>query len=106
MIGVLRSKPLGRAVSAAVPTTGTAFDIRPSNFGGHTVRQVQVTSDALAFVAFGPAASPPSPTTVNSVYHEAESTMIYTLGGVREDEHYFYVYAASGTADVRLSYFG
>lgn len=105
-VGVLRSKPLGRAANAAVSTTGAAFDIRPTTFGGRPVHQVQVTSDGLIFVAWGPAASPPTPTTTNSTYHEAGSTMIYTLGGVREDEHYFYAYAVTGTADVRVSFFG
>lgn len=105
-VGVLRSKPLGRGTNAAVSTTGVAFDMRPTVFNGRQVHQVQVTSDVLAFIAWGPAASPPTPTTTNSTYHEADSTMIYTLGGVREDELYFYVYAATGTAEVRVSFFG
>ncbi len=105
-VGVLRSKPLGRGVNAAVDTDGVAFDMRPSVFAGKTVHQVQMTSDALAFVAWGSAATPPAPTTVNTTYHEAGSTMVYTLGGVREDERYFYVYAVTGTVDVRVSFFG
>lgn len=105
-VGVLRSKPLGRGIDAAVTTAGAAFDIRPRTFGGKTVHQVQVTSDALTFVAWGPSAAPPAPTTTNSTYHEAGSTMVYTLGGVREDERYFYVYAVAGTTEIRVSFFG
>lgn len=105
-VGVLRSKPLGRAIDAAVDTDGIAVDMRPSVFAGKTVHQVQVTSGALAFVAWGPAALPPAPTTTNTAYLEAGATMVYTMGGVREDELYFYVYAVTGTVEVRLSFFG
>ena len=107
MSTILRSKPLARTINAAVPTTGIAVDLRPTSHGGRTPRQVQVTSDVLAFVGSGASASPPPPTTPNTGYHEAGATMVYTLGGGREAaDDYWYVYAAAGTADVRVTVFG
>lgn len=99
---VLRSWPKGRAADASVDTDGTAFDLRRSAHGGYMVSQVVVKADVLCFVGVGPSATPPAPTTSNTSYHEP-GIWIYTLARDREEELYFYVYATSGTADVRVS---
>lgn len=103
---MLRSEPLGRVANAAVDTDGIAIDLRPSTYGDVPPRQIEVTSDVLAFVGTGDASTPPAPTTTNSAYHEAGATMLYTLDGKRERHNYWYVYAVTGTADVRASLFG
>ena len=68
---MLRSEPLGRVANAAVDTDGIAIDLRPSTYGDVPPRQIEVTSDVLAFVGTGDASTPPAPTTTNSAYHEA-----------------------------------
>lgn len=101
----LRGRPIGRGVSASVGTTGEAFDLRPITRTGHHTRQVEVSVDGLAFVGVGPSATPPTPTTTNTSYQEADTTMLYTLDGNRNVESYFYVYATTGTITARVSMF-
>lgn len=102
----MRSEPLGRATDAAVDADGIAFDLRPETYGGATPRQLELTADVLCFVGNGAAAVPPAPTTANTAYHEAGSTMLYTLDAKRERKNYWYVYAVAGTAEIRISVFG
>jgi hypothetical protein len=102
----MRSEPLGRAANATVATTGIAIDMRPVTYNGVTPRQIEITADVLCFVGVGLTGPPPAPTTTNSAYHEAGTTMLYTLDGKRARKNYWYIYAVAGTADVRAGLFG
>jgi hypothetical protein len=102
----MRSEPLGRAADATVDTDGIAIDLRPVTYGGVTPRQIEITADVLCFIGNGASATPPAPTTTNTAYHEAGTTMLYTLDGKRARKNYWYVHAVTGTADVRASLFG
>jgi len=102
----VRSEPLGRAANATVSTAGIAIDMRPATYEGVTPQQIEITADVLCFIGAGLTNTPPTPTTTNSAYHEAGSTMLYTLDGKRKRKNYWYVYAVIGTADVRASLFG
>lgn len=106
LLGPLRSQPIGRDADASVDTSGTAFDMRRSTYAGKLPKQVTIKTDALVFVAWGAASTPPSPLTTNSAYQEADTVITYTLGGDRENDLWFYVWAVTGTADVRFSLFG
>jgi hypothetical protein len=102
----VRSEPLGRAANAAVDTGGIAIDLRPATYGDVTPRQIEITADVLCFIGNGNSATPPTPTTTNSAYHEAGTTMLYILDGKRVRKNYWYIHAVTGTADVRASLFG
>jgi hypothetical protein len=102
----MRSEPLGRAADAAVDTDGIAIDLRPATYGDVTPRQIELTADVLCFIGNGASATPPAPTTTNTAYHEAGTTLLYTLDGKRARKNYWYIYAVSGTADVRAGLFG
>lgn len=104
--GPLRSQPIGRGADASVDTGGTAFDLRRDTYSGRLPKQVTVRTDALVFVGWGADQTPPSPVTTNSAYQEADTVVTYTLGGDREHDLWFYVWAVTTDADVRVSLFG
>jgi hypothetical protein len=104
MYNILRTKPIGRATSAAVGTTGVAFTNPNTTINP---QQVSIYVSALAYVGFGTAASPPTASTSNSVSQESGTTVVYTLNGVPVlDGAYLYVYADSGTITTRINWFG
>ena len=103
----LYSRPAGgRDTDAAVDTEGEAYSLLPSVSRPIKTKQVAVYVSALAFVGFGVSATPPAPTTANTIYQEAETVVPYVLTGNDAVEKYLYVYAVTDTILVRVSMFG
>lgn len=105
IFGPLPSEPIGRDADTSVDTNGTAFDMRRATYAGKLPKQATLKTDALVFVAIGESPTLPSPLTTNSAYQEADTVITYTLSG-KEERCWFYVWAVTGTADVRFSLFG
>jgi D-alanyl-D-alanine carboxypeptidase len=104
----MRSLPHSRDTDAAADTSGVAYAI-PT--GADTpffpATQVKVYVSALAFVGFGPDDSPPTAAATNTVYQEGATEVVYTWQHFADAEiDFLYVYAASGTVTVRVSFFG
>lgn len=104
----LRSLPISRLTDAAVATTGTAFAIPDGSLVPFfPATQAKIYVSAQAFVGFGPTSTPPVAAVTNTVYQEATTEEVYVLTFPHDEliDHLF-VYAATGTIAVRVSFFG
>lgn len=103
---ILRARPLYRSASASIGTAGEAFAIQSAAAQPVTTHTLIITVDGLAFFGVGREATPPAPTVNNTIYLEANSTMIFALDGNHNYEKYAYIYAETGSIEARLSRLG
>lgn len=95
-----RSRAIGRATNAAVGVAGVAFD-RPV---GATQVKIKVTADAYA--GRGKTATVPAASATNSVYLDANEQEVWDLDPRTGVDGYVYVYAVTGAASVKISWYG
>jgi hypothetical protein len=107
-MGSLRSLPHGRDTDTAVDTSGTAVAIPDGSTDPFfPPTQVKIYVSALALIGWGPDNTPPTASATNTVYQEATTEVVYDIAFPSDATiDHLYIYAATGTVDYRVSFFG
>ena len=102
------SRPVSRASGTGITTSGTAVAIPDGSASPwYAATQFKLWVSAEAFVGLGGSSSPAAASTTNSVIQQAGTEEVYTIPGWAEDlQDFVWIYAASGTTDYDLSFFG
>ncbi len=103
----MRTLPIGRETQSP-GTSGVAFAIPQGDADPFfPATQVTIYVSGQAFIGFGPDNTPPAASTSNSTYQEATTVAAYDINFPNTaNVTHIYVYAASGTIDARVSWFG
>lgn len=105
----MRSLPHSRDTDSGITTSGVAYAIPTGSADPwFPATQATIYVSALAFIGFGLDDSPPAAADTNTVYQEGTTVVDYDIGDItaRVPPTHIYVYAASGTIDARISWFG
>lgn len=103
----LRGLPISSYTEAAAPTTGVAVPIPDGSedpWIAATAVKIWVSAEAL--VGMGPDNTPPTAAAANTVIQQSSTEEVYVLGLPDDALDHIYVYAASGTIGVDVSFFG
>ncbi len=107
----MQSLPHSRSSGTAIDTNGVAFAIPTGNAAPwFPATQAAIYVSALAYIGWGTSGTVPAAATSNTVYQEGTTVVDYTVGFPSDASDtpisHIYIYAASGTVDARVSWFG